>query len=137
MLCRSQHQLNFTALLLDVICLFKKKKTNQRQTNKTNTTKLCRDSPPKTPGGHSHVAGCSGHRRCRTCAVRGAAAPTTLCEPELWCEPELLHFLPLCCFVLFHCWLARPPPSPRQRMHPEFSVFLFSESLPYFLLFRL
>lgn len=130
MLCHSQHQLSATALLLGVTCLFKTKP-------KPTAPKCVGTHPLKSPGGHSQVVGCSGHRRCCTSAVCGAAAPATLCEPELWCEPELLHFLPLCCFVLVHCWLARPPPSPRQRMHPEFSVFLFSESLPYFLLFWL
>lgn len=129
MLCHSQHLLSSTVLLLGITCLFRTKP----ETPPPN----CVETDPPKPQWAQPCCGCSGHRRGCTSAMCGAAAPATLCEPELWCEPELLHFLPLCCFVLLHCWLARPPSSPRQRMHPEFSVFLFSESLPYFLLFRL
>lgn len=124
MLRRPHHPLSSTAPLRGVTRLFKEK-------TPTHRTALCGGRATNPPAGCSHAAG------SRTCAVRGAAAPAAPCEPELLCEPELVHFLPLWCFVLLHCWPARPPPSPRQRMRPEFSVFLFSESPPYFLLFGL
>lgn len=116
MLHHPHHLLSSAAPLLGVsACLERETKTKQQNTQ-TPTKQLGVGQSHRTLRSCRRVGGALQPCVACTCAVRGTAAPATLCEPELPCEPELVHFLPLCCFVLLHCWPARPPPSRRQRM---------------------